>query len=154
MRPFIAFLQILIEKVPRLNVNKGDKYKRTPLAMAARDGNTRIVALLIQHRANPDLADTSLNSPLHYAAAYGWLETIELLQKYAAEPNSPENAWKSTPLTIAMQKNHLSITRHFLKCANVNVNAKDDDGRTILMLVLLNVNKDAPEFVKDLVEKR
>lgn len=66
----------LLEKVARLNVNKGDKYNRTPLIMACRNGHSRITALLIKHNANLDLADTSGNTPLHHAAAYGWIECV------------------------------------------------------------------------------
>lgn len=44
----------LIENVPRININKGDKYQRSPLLMACRNGHTRIAALLIKHNAKLD----------------------------------------------------------------------------------------------------
>lgn len=69
-------VKYFLEHVTRLNVNKGDKYKRTPLIMAVRNGNLQIAALLIKHNADLDLPDTSGNTPLHHAAAYGWLECV------------------------------------------------------------------------------
>ena len=69
--------------------------------MAVRNGHSNIAALLIKHNADINLSDSSGNTPLHHAAAYGWLECVTLLLKYGTDP-SPENLWKSTPLTIAM----------------------------------------------------
>jgi len=47
--------------------------------------------------------DTSGNSGLHYAAAYGFIECLEFLIKMGADPNR-ENLWKTNPLQIAMLK--------------------------------------------------
>lgn len=41
--------------------------------MASRNGHADIVALLIKYNAQIDKADSSGNTPLHYAAAYGWI---------------------------------------------------------------------------------
>lgn len=41
--------------------------------------------------------DTSGNSALHYAAAYGFIECLEFLIKLNADPNC-ENLWKTNPL--------------------------------------------------------
>ena len=97
-----------LTRVPRINIDKGDKYKRTPLIMAARNGNSRVLALLLKHNANSNAVDTSGNTALHNAAAYGWIECVRLLVRHGAE-TSPENAWKFTPLTIALLKNHIAI---------------------------------------------
>ncbi len=66
----------LIKEIPKLNINKGDKYNRSPLMMASRNGHAKIAALLLKYHADADLADTSGNTALHYAAAYGWLECV------------------------------------------------------------------------------
>jgi len=47
--------------------------------MAIRNGNVKIASLLLTNGALFDKADSSLNSPLHYAAAYGRPQMIELL---------------------------------------------------------------------------
>jgi len=72
-------VEYLITNVPRLNLDKGDKFKRTPLLIACRNGHADIVALLIKHHADSTLPDTSGNSPLHHASAYGWQECVRIL---------------------------------------------------------------------------
>jgi ankyrin repeat protein len=79
MRGDAALVEAMVEFVPRLNLNKSDKYGRTPLLMASRNGHANIVALLMKHHAKADIPDTSGNTPLHYAAAYGWLECVHIL---------------------------------------------------------------------------
>ena len=46
-----------------------------------------------------------MNTPLHYAAAYGWLGCMEELLKAGADVNAA-NSWKITPINIAMLLNH------------------------------------------------
>jgi len=48
-----------------------DLYHRTPLIMAIRNGHTKIASLLLQKGSEWNHKDSSLNTPLHYAAAYG-----------------------------------------------------------------------------------
>ena len=69
--------------------------------MASRNGHAKIVALLIKHNANLNTPDSSGNTALHHAAAYGWIECALMLIQYGADP-SAENAWKTTPITIAL----------------------------------------------------
>ena len=57
--------------------------------MAVRNGHSDVAALLIKYNVDIDLPDSSGNTPLHHAAAYGWLDCVELLLKYGADP-SPE----------------------------------------------------------------
>ena len=45
-----------------------DKYKRSPLIYAVRNGNAKIANLLLMHGALWDEPDSSGNTPLHYAA--------------------------------------------------------------------------------------
>ena len=47
--------------------------------------------------------DTSGNSALHYAGAYGFIECVEYLLKVGANANV-ENLWKTNVLQIAMLK--------------------------------------------------
>ena len=58
-----------------------------------------------------DEADSSKNGPLHYAAAYGYVNIIDLLIEAGADPNLG-NSWNLTPLTIAMQV--FNILKNFI----------------------------------------
>lgn len=73
--------------------NKGrtlskDKYKRTALIMAVRNGFTKIVSLLLQRGSEWIHCDSSMNTALHYAAGYGSLDCIDLLLKVGADVNA------------------------------------------------------------------
>lgn len=88
---------------------------------------------------------------LHYAAGFGWKECIDLLVKHGANINA-ENMWKITPITIAMLKNHQSIVKELLKRDDIDVNGKDDQGRTLLTLAITDLGDPAAfDFIKFLV---
>jgi ankyrin repeat protein len=64
-----------------------------------------VVKFLTPKLIDINTADSSGNTPLHYAAAYGWSNIVEYLIKNGAELNK-KNLWNSSPASIAMQKGH------------------------------------------------
>lgn len=60
--------------------------------MACKNGNYKICALLLKSGSLFDFADSSSNTPLHYAAAYGYHNIINLLLKAGADINL-KNSW-------------------------------------------------------------
>ena len=85
-------------------VIKKDKYKRSSLIIALRNGHCEIAKLLIYNGCPVDEPDSSDNFPIHYACAYGSLDAIPTLIKAGANPNSL-SAWKLTPISVAMMQN-------------------------------------------------
>lgn len=65
----------------------------TALMYAVKNGHSTIAAYLLRLGVDPNAADTSGNTPVHYAAAYGWLHCLQLLIKAGANPNA-SNQWK------------------------------------------------------------
>ena len=93
--------------------------------MAIRNGHVKLASLFLQHGSEWNHCDSSNNSVLHYAAAFGWKECIDLLIAHGADINA-HNMWKVTPITIAMLKNHQGIVKELLKRDDIDVNGKDD----------------------------
>lgn len=89
---------------------------------------------------------------MHFAAAYGWPACIDLLIKAGAELNA-ENSWKVTPINIAMLKNHEGIVKKFLDMPGIDVNCKDEKGRTLLTMALLDISERTSSFVKYLLQR-
>ena len=129
-----------------------DKFQRTPLLLAVRNGHAKLASLLLQYGSEWNHHDSSMNTALHYAAAYGWLDSIELLLALGADVNA-NNSWKISPINIAMLKNHIGCVKRFLEAPNVDVNGKDDKGRTLLLLSLLVLDEESHDFIAYLLEK-
>jgi ankyrin repeat protein len=82
--------------------------------------------------ASANEVDSSKNSVVHYAAAYGWFDCLKfLIEKAGADP-TVSNSWNTTPISIAMMKGHLAIVDYLSNCPNVNVDARDDTGKTLI----------------------
>ncbi|KAI9043102.1 uncharacterized protein KD926_004605 [Aspergillus affinis] len=73
---------------------------KTPLYVAASDGQTDIVRCLLECEADVNWRDTDGQTPLHYAAARGHLELTRLLLESGAKPNI-EGLYKWRPLHYA-----------------------------------------------------
>ena len=52
-----------------------------------------MLSRLLRRGTNPNAADSSGNTAIMYAAAYGWLHCVNLLIKAGADPNCL-NDWK------------------------------------------------------------
>mmetsp|Transcript_30558 Transcript_30558/g.46854 ORF Transcript_30558/g.46854 Transcript_30558/m.46854 type:complete len:84 (+) Transcript_30558:230-481(+) len=77
---------------------------------------------------------------------------MKLLLKVGSDINVM-NSWKVSPINIAMLKNHEGCVKALLEYPEVDVNCKDEKGRTLLTLSLLDLRKGTTDFVKYLLEK-
>jgi len=133
-------------------VTKKDKFKRTALLLSVMNGHTLIANLLLRKGAEYDAPDSSKNSPLHYAAAYGWPEMIPMLVQAGANLNA-FNDWKITPLGAAVLKCHTKCVKELLK-HDIDVNCKDDEGKSLLSLSLESFNQTNVEQIKFLIKEK
>ena len=113
----------------------------------------KILNLLLRKGALWNEPDSSGNTPLHYAAAYGWYECIKELIKAGANINA-NSSWKITPLNIAMLKNHFGLVKFLLNQPNIDVNCKDEQGRTLISLAVELNNDDALEYITYLLKDK
>ena len=84
------------------------KWNKTALMYAVKNGHSTVAAYLLRIGVNPCAADTSGNTPIHYAAAYGWLHCLKMLMKAGADPNAA-NQWKASGLLVIRRGSAHSI---------------------------------------------
>ena len=75
--------------------------RHTPLHVASRAGHARVVAALLEHRADAEARTSSGAAPLHFAAQSGSADTVEALLAHGADPDVREPRWGQTPLMFA-----------------------------------------------------
>ncbi len=86
-----------------IDVNTTDPFHfgQTSLFIAARQGDIKMMQMLLAAGANPDLADTTQGqTPLHEAVQNGNLEAVRILVEAGSSVNG-KNARQNTPLQLA-----------------------------------------------------
>jgi len=79
-------------------VNAQNPSGMTPLHLAAWEGHAAVTEFLLQHGADPNVAEANGNTPLHFAASYGYTEIARLLLEHGAQVNARNKDGK-TPLS-------------------------------------------------------
>ena len=76
-----------------------------------------------------------------------------MLIKHGADVNAPNN-WKTTPITIAMLLNHQGTVKRLLEEESVDVNGKDENGKTLLSILMIDLtDASCLDFAKFLLDK-
>jgi len=78
---------------------------------------------------------------------------LDVLVKAGANVNV-QNTWKLTPLAVAMLKNNYHCVRTLLSYPGIDVEAKDDYGRTLVSLLVNNLSEENFERICFLVKER
>ncbi|OQR86355.1 hypothetical protein THRCLA_10554 [Thraustotheca clavata] len=132
----------------RSKVDITDKVRRTPLMYAVMNGHTSVARALINADAdalvdfssnndlyvNRNAADSSLNTVMHYAASYGWLSCVQLLQSIKAETWS-SNDWGYTPMACAALKSQYDVSHYLIENSDQQkIDFRDANGATMLYL--------------------
>jgi hypothetical protein len=108
----------------------GDRFGRTPLWWAARDGRLDEARRLLAATENPNARDVDGETPLHAAARFGRAEVVELLIVHGARPDAADRNGV-TPLHLAAEGEWLEVARRLL-AHGADANARDVFGRTPL----------------------
>ena len=95
----------LIKHVKDVNSKSG---YGTPLMAATVKKNSKLVKLLLEKNANPNLTDQNNSTALHFSVIFNQQEIIELLMKYKANPNIKDNRG-NTALDYAKITNNSNI---------------------------------------------
>ena len=124
----LKLLELLVDLGADLAIT--DKLNRTLAMLAAMNGHAHVLSYLMGAGVNVDAQDSSENTAVHYAAAYGWVECLKILCDYA-DPDA-RNCWSSTPLSVALKKGTYACAAVLLKLTDrVDVNVCDKTGRSL-----------------------
>lgn len=92
-----------------------DNPARLPMYFAAKGGYGDLVALLLEHNADLNLATTSDGvTPAYIAAAYANAGCLKVLLKHSADPNLGRTATGAFPAYIAAQQGHVECLKLLL----------------------------------------
>ena len=132
---FNVVLVILQYRAAIVNERLEDK---TVLQVAAYQGHSMIVDLLLRHGANPGLADKSGDTALHYAAIGARSDAILSLVNRCSEPNYVNcvNNDKRTAAHITVLNRQAETLSTLLK-VGASVNIPDCQGDTTLQLAVI-----------------
>lgn len=109
----------------------------TGLQLAARTGNNKMVALLIEAGADVNAKDSSGIAPLDEAAFNGNVIVADSLLNAGADVNTVGGRHNSTPLHIAAYRGHVGMVK-LLLAHGANANLTDSLGETPLILAQEN----------------
>ena len=128
------------------NVDEKDGDGSTMLKLAAWNGHSQMVQMLIRHGARVDVLDNNGSSPLLWAAYCGHAKVMEILIDNGANVNL--KGCQSFPLHRAVENGHLECAR-LLIANGANVNVKDHWNHLPLVYAIRRQNE---SMVKLLVE--
>jgi hypothetical protein len=118
--------------IRNINVNvKDDRFGATPLHYAAENGHIEIAHLLLQNGANVNAKDRWDRTPLNWAAYYGHVDILHLHVENGADLEAQEDDGRRA-LHCAARYGRLPFIQELISRYHVDINARDNDGRTAL----------------------
>jgi len=95
--------RLLAQNGTKVDVRCVDEHKRSPLHFAAAKGYSEVVAILLQHGADPNQKDQLGNTAMHLAACTNHVPVVTLLLRAGTDLNTIDNNGR-TPLQLAQAK--------------------------------------------------
>ncbi|CAF1162272.1 unnamed protein product [Rotaria sordida] len=132
---------------------RNNSLEEYPLHLACQNGQIEVVGRLLQE-FSPVTLEHDMNrwSPLHHAAWHGHHRIVELLLRSKRfSVNAVDNSHMS-PLHLAALGGQSEVVRILLDCPDINVHAKNKDGKTALDFCQQNPNRDW-QLCTELIEK-
>jgi len=97
-----------IHKLSGKKANRKDSHGTTLLYIAAKKDYLEELKILLEVKANPNIACQNRLTPLHLVAAHGNLKEVKLLIDAKADFN-PANKYGETPLYFALKNKHFPV---------------------------------------------
>lgn len=121
-----------------------------PIHVAAHEGHTEVVRLLLEARADMNLEHETGVTAMYVAAQNGHLEVLHLLKESGADCNQAEPGSGAPPMAIAAQGGHLEVTKFLFKAgAHLGEAQKAVFGAMALHGAAHQGHKDVVQFLLD-----
>ncbi len=124
-----------------------DRFGRTELWWAAREGHVDAVKRLIAQVENPNALDLDDEGPLHAAARGGHATVVELLIAHGADPRA-RSRYGATPLHVSVAASHPQTAEALLRNGS-DVNARDMFGMMPLHQAILAGDRELAALLLD-----
>jgi hypothetical protein len=133
--------------IRNINVNVKDDWNETPLHFAAENGHVEIARLLLQNGAEVNAKSRWDMTPLQDAASHGHVDILHLLVENGANLEVQDNdGWRV--LHYAARYGHLPFIQELISRYHVDINARDNDGTTALMLARMHLHTEVINFLQ------
>jgi len=133
--------------------NAIDPTMKTGLHLAAREGHTALVEILIQKGFNVNARDRTLKTPLHYACLYGHEVIADVLLKNKADINARDVSGR-TAFHYACAGVSPRIITLLLGTKPELVNDPDHNGRTGLFYAIYNSSQKQVDIIRTILEHK
>jgi ankyrin repeat protein len=120
----------------------------TALMLAAYNGHTKIVQLLINNGANVNIKDKNNRTSLMFASSGPFAETVSLLIKNGAKTNEVDNVEGFTALMFAASEGNSDVVRVLLK-NGADKSILDVDKESAYDFAIANQHPETANIIKD-----
>jgi len=125
-KPILLLLLETLKGINENSINVHDKKGKTALHYACQEGHQDVVQILLDHGANPQVANIGGQTAIHYASFKGNLGILKLLDSHGADLKA-KNRDEQVALHYACQAGHLDIVVWLVEEKKVNINALTKD---------------------------
>ena len=153
---FLGLTKIMSERLENgTQPDAKDRFGATPLFFAASRRHEDVIRLLMTREdVNPNVRGHCGRTPLMVAARDGYTAIVQLLLTYeTVDINAKDEVPARSALHYAVpwhltwqssrESQHLQTMKLLLACDNINVNLKDNEDRTPLMIAVESQHEDA-----------
>tara|TARA_B110000977_G_C11063825_1_gene487012 strand:+ start:1305 stop:2207 length:903 start_codon:yes stop_codon:yes gene_type:complete len=124
----------------------------TPLIYATMKGRDKIVRLLLDSKAKPNIRDSAGITALRVASSLGYTDIVKILFNYDIDINIRDNSGM-TALMLAAWDGEIETARLLLK-HGADIDIQDDSGKTSLMIAEKKGHDDIAKLIKDTIVSR
>ena len=141
-----AVLSEILRFLPDIEIDPNDEDGNTPLNKAIENKHKYTVKLLLDHKADPSIANKLGYNSLHMACQYADADILHLLTTRGGDVNARENKGK-TPALIAAENGKEGCIR-VLAEAGADLDQRDNEGNAPLTIA---ASEGYPNTIKELI---